>query len=251
MARITTPAWLTLFTLITAGGCQQAEPPAAREPAPVTKPTGEFVDKPASDTGASATIEETTKVHRLATTKRSPFDAFTYLNRIPEKPDEGESAVDLAGRITGRLANQEGRVLLKLPTGMNRESYLGFKTFLRYEGEVSVGNCVACHTPLEFTDAKSHVVAKGMSATVTPSLRNLLQAKVDVRQALLAKLAVSRKKRAGEADDVDAAYAQMNISEQDIPRLVAFIHLLNDVSDGDFRKLVLGAEVLDTSGDIE
>ena len=35
-------------------------------------------DKPASN-------EAQTKVHRLATPYRSPFDAFVYVNRIPDK----------------------------------------------------------------------------------------------------------------------------------------------------------------------
>jgi len=33
--------------------------------------------------------------------------------------------------------------------------------------------------------------------------------------------------------------------------LVAFIELLNDVPDEDFRNLILNATLLDTSGDIE
>ena len=119
------------------------------------------------------TIEVKTKVHRLATTKRSVFDAFTYVNRLPEKPGEEESPGDFAGRIFGRLANQEGRVLLKLPAGMDRESYLGFKTFIRYEGNGRVGNCAACHIPAEFTDLETHVVIRGGVGTMTPSLRNL------------------------------------------------------------------------------
>ena len=43
----------------------------------------------------------------------------------------------------------------------------------------------------------------------------------------------------------------MNISEEDIPGLVAFLELLNDVPDDDFRNLIRGVRLLDTSGDIE
>ena len=125
------------------------------------------------------TIEQKTRVHRLSSSKRAAYDAFVYVNRIPEKTAKGETAEDLAGRIFGRLANQEGRILLKLPAGMNRESYLGFKTFFRYEGRAKVGNCAACHTPAEFTDLKSHVVTKGGSPKPTPSLRNLKKRKVE------------------------------------------------------------------------
>ena len=87
-------------------------------------------------------IEEQTKVHRLESSQRAIFDAFTYVNRIPEVVEEDESPLQLAGRIFGRLGNQEGRILLKLPPGMDKESYLAFKTFYRYEGE-QAGNCAA------------------------------------------------------------------------------------------------------------
>ena len=197
------------------------------------------------------TIEEKTKVHRLATTKRSVFDAFAYVNRLPEEPGEDESPGDFAGRIFGRLANQEGRILLKLPGGMDRESYLAFKTFFRYEGKSRVGNCATCHVPAEFTDLKTHVVIRGGSPKLTPSLRNLGNAKAEIRKAVLGKIRASRQKRSGDADDIDAEYGAMNITEKDVPGLVAFITLLNDVPDSRFRHLILEATVLDTSGDIE
>lgn len=204
-----------------------------------------------SATGEHKSVEKQTKVHRLSSNKRAIYDGFVYLNRIPEKAQEGESASDVAGRIFGRLANQEGRVLLKLPAGMTRESYLGFTTFLQYEGTTSVGNCVACHAPAEFSDLKKHVVTKGGAPTPTPSLRNLKKRNTDLRKAILAKIAASRQKRSGAADDIDDAYAKINLSKQDVPRLVAFLDLLNDVSDADFRKLILDAKLLDTSKDIE
>jgi len=210
-------------------------------------------NKPTADAARREplSIEEKTSVHRLATTKRSVFDAFAYVNRLPEKPEQGETAEDLAGRIFGRLANQEGRILLKLPAGMDRKSYLGFKTFLRYEGTASVGNCAACHTPVEFTDLMSHVVTQGGSAKPTPSLRNLGQRRVDLRKALLDKIAASRQKRSGNADDIDEAFASINIGPEDVASLVAFLCLLNDVSDKQFRNLILNASVLDTSEDFQ
>ena len=39
----------------------------------------------------------------------------------------------------------------------------------------------------------------------------------------------------------------MKLSERDIPGLVAFLKLLEDVPDDRFRNLILGAKVLDTS----
>ena len=137
--------------------------------------------------------------------------------------------------------------MLKAPAGMDRVAYDGFKTFLGYEGTASVGNCAACHTPADFTDGKSHVVRKGEIAKPTPSLRNLAKRKVDLRKALLKKLEASRQKQSGKADEISDVYSAMKLSERDIPGLVAFLKLLEDVPDDRFRKLILGAKVLDTS----
>jgi hypothetical protein len=199
----------------------------------------------------ATSIEEQTRVHRLATNKRAAFDAFVYVNRIPEKPSKGETSEDFSGRVFGRLANQEGRILLKLPPGMNRKAYLGFKTFLRYEGKTSVGNCAECHSAPEFTDLQKHVVSQGELAKPTPSLRNMKKRRVDIRKALKGKIAASQQKRTGKLSKIDDQYAKINIGEKDIPHLVAFLNSLEDVSDKEFRKLILDATVLDTSKDIE
>ena len=201
----------------------------------------------AADSGKKASIEAKTRIHRLATTRRSAFDAFSYVNRIPEKPYDDETAEEFAGRIFGRLANQEGRVLLKAPPRMDRLAYDGFKTFLRYEGAVSVGNCAACHTPADFTDGASHVVSKGGTAKPTPSLRNLVKRRVDLQKTLLQKLETSRQIQTGTAADISDLYTAMNLSERDIPGLTAFLKLLDDVPDDQFRKLILDANVLNTS----
>ncbi len=207
----------------------------------------------AADDATDKSIAEKTKVHRLSTTNRAPYDAFVYVNRIPETPKAGESADDLAGRIFGRLANQEGRILLKLPPGMDRETYLAFKTFFRYEpeGNLGVGNCAACHTPTEFTDFKKHVVGKGGSAKPTPSLRNLDLSDADLEAVIIQKIAVANQKRSGEADDVSDSYAKIAITKEDVPGLVKFLSQLNDVKDAEFRKLILDATLLDTSEDNE
>ncbi len=200
---------------------------------------------------SGCTPETKPKVHRLVSAKRAIYDAFVYVNRIPEKPEEGETPEDIAGRIFGRLANQEGRVLLKLPGGMDRNSYLAFKTFFRYEGKKQVGNCGACHSPAEFADSKTHVVTKGGKPTSTPSLRNLKMGKEDLGKAILAKIAASRQKQAGEADEIDGAYSIMRLDEADVAGLVAYLGLLTDVPDDKFRDLILEATVLDTTGDLE
>ena len=86
---------------------------------------------------------------------------------------------------------------------------------------------------------------------MTPSVRNLRQTKVDVAKAIMAKITASRQKKSGEAEEIDDAYAVMSLDEEDVAGLVAFIELLNDVPDEDFRNLILNATLLDTSGDIE
>ena len=200
---------------------------------------------------SACTPETKPKVHRLVSARRAIYDAFVYVNRIPEKPEEGEAPIDLAGRIFGRLANQEGRVLLKLPAGMDRDSYLAFKTFFRYEGKKQVGNCAACHSPEEFADSETHVVTKGGEAVATPSLRNLNLGRKDLEKVIHGKIAASRLKQSGEADEIDGAYSIMRLGKEDVPGLVAYLRLLKDVPDDKFRGLILEATVLDTTGDLE
>jgi len=188
-----------------------------------------------------SSIEENTKIHRLATTNRSVYDAFVYLNRIPDKVDEDEEILDFTARVFSLLANQEGRVLIKLPKGMNREAYLGYKTFLSTDAKVSNGNCVVCHAPEKFTDLKKHVLSEGAKALPTPSLRNMNKRKVDVAKALRSKLAAADKP--GAPKD----YQLMKLDKADLVHLEAFLKLLDDVEDKKFRELILQAKVLDTS----
>ena len=211
-------------------------------------------------------IEKKTRIHRLATAKRSVFDAFSYLNRLPDKPYDEETSDEFSGRIFGRLANQEGRVLLKAPAGMDRSAYEGFKTFLRFEGTVSVGNCSACHTLPGFSDDRLHIVTRGGQARRTPSLRKTSQRKtsqrktsqrntgqrsVDLQKALKMKLEASHLKKSGEADRISDEYSAMQLSAQDVSNLIAFLKLLDDVSDERFRELILKASVIDMSSDSE
>ncbi len=116
-------------------------------------------------------MEETMRIHRLASTNRSIYDAFTYVNRLPEEPFDDETAEDFAARISSRLANQEGRILLKAPPGMSVPAFNGYRIFMQFQGETGVGNCAACHTPQSFTDGRRHVVTPGGRPKQTPSLR--------------------------------------------------------------------------------
>lgn len=205
------------------------------------------------DAQEGQSIEARTQIHRLSSTQRATYDAFVYVNRIPEKPRPDESAVDLAGRILGRLANQEGRILVKLPPGMDRDAYEAMKTFYRFTGlgNEKVGNCAVCHTPIEFTDFQHHVVEPGGVAVPTPSLRNLADRQVDISQALRDKIAAAQQKRAGTADEIADPYTGIKITNDDIPGMVKFLGLLNDVEDGAFRELILNSTLLDTAPEIE
>ena len=186
-------------------------------------------------------IEEKTKIHRLNTNQRSAYDAFVYLNRIPAKADEGEEILDFTARVYSLLANQEGRVLIKLPKGMRREAYLGYKTFMRTDAKVSNGNCVTCHTPEKFTDLKKHVVNQNGKALPTPSLRNLAKRKVNIAKVLQSKLAAAKK------PDASKDYKLMKLNKTDLTHLEAFLKQMNDVDDKTFRELILKSNVLDTS----
>ena len=166
------------------------------------------------------------KIHRLETTKRSRFDAFAYLNRIPLEREIDETPDDLSGRILGRLANQEGRVLVKLPPGMNRDAYQGFKIALDSGQALHAGSCFSCH---QLPDCSLTT-----SKPVTPSLRNASHSMKQLRQTL-------------KTD----AHHNLQLDEGDLTRLLALLKILKDVPDADFRNLILNATVLDTSGDLE
>ena len=188
-------------------------------------------------------IEQKTKIHRLDTKERAPYDAFIYLNRIPAKADEDEALLDFTARVYSRLANQEGRILIKLPQGMTREAYLGYKTFLSTDAKVSNGNCVACHVPEKFTDLKLHTLNVDSPPRPTPSLRNLAKRKVNIAKALQAKLT------AAKAPDAPKDYQLIKLNKDDLKHLEAFLRQLNDVDDKKFRPLILKATILDTSQD--
>ena len=170
--------------------------------------------------------EKQMKIHRLETTKRSRFDAFAYLNRIPLEREIDEIPDDLSGRILGRLANQEGRVLVKLPPGMNRDAYQGFKIALDSGQALHAGSCFSCH---QLPDCSLTT-----SKPVTPSLRNASYSMKQLQQTM-------------KTDP----HHNIQLDEGDLTRLLALLQILKDVPDADFRNLILNATVLDTSGDLE
>ena len=179
-----------------------------------------------SPTAKKGRTEKEMKVHRLETEKRSPFDAFAYVNRIPLERESDETTDDLSGRILGRLANQEGRVLVKLPPGMNRDAYLGFKIALDSAQARHAGNCFSCH---QLPDC-----SLATSKPVTPSLRNTFYSIKQLQQFM-------------KTD----SHRNLQLDEGDRTQLLALLKTLSDVSDTEFRNLILNATVLDTSGDLE
>lgn len=195
-------------------------------------------------------VEEELAVHRLVAETTSPYDAFAYLNRIPTELGEGETAVDFGGTVIfSRLANQEGRVELKIVEGFNRSAYLGYKAFMRAWSEkgAAVGNCVVCHTPPAFTDGKKYIVDESGVAKVVPSLRNLEKSDKDVEAILQRKVKMADMARANDEGDIDEAYKIIRLSESDVKDLVQFMGSLNEISKEGFRDLILNAEILDTT----
>ncbi|MEC7597341.1 MAG: hypothetical protein VX936_03140, partial [Planctomycetota bacterium] len=158
------------------------------------------------------------------TTFRSPFDAFLYVNRIPTELEQGESPAELAGRILGRLANQEGRVLVKLPPKMDLMGYEGFKFVLEESAAESIRGCLQCHSLPK--------LGRPDSTPPIPSLRNRSLSPAELKRALSTK--------------VHQATA-MSMTELD--QLHAFMNTLSDLPDNDFRNSILKATVLDLNGD--
>ena len=179
-----------------------------------------------SPTAENLPTEKKMQIHRLETKKRSRFDAFAYLNRIPLERESDETPDDLSGRILGRLANQEGRVLVKLPPGVNRTAYQGFKIALDSGPALHAGNCFSCHQL-----PNSSLTT---STPPTPSLRNASFSMKQLRQAMMTE-----------------THRNIQLDEGDLNRVLALLQTLNDVPDAEFRNLILNATVLDTSGDLE
>ena len=179
-----------------------------------------------SPTVENLPTEKQMQIHRLETKKRSRFDAFAYLNRIPLERESDETLDELSGRILGRLANQEGRVLVKLPSEMKRDAYQGFKIALNSGQALHAGNCFSCHQLPSCSLTTSN--------PVTPSLRNASFSMKQLRQAMKTN-----------------SHRNIQLDEKDLSQLLALLQTLKDVPDADFRNLILNATVLNTSGDLE
>ena len=183
--------------------------------------------------GSQVADESSLRVHRLNSAKRSVFDAFVYVNRIPVVPKADESQTDLTGRILGRLANQEGRVLIKLPPGMDRAAYNGFRFALDYDvqtatknanGQPQFGTCFDCHTLPD--------LGNGTSKPTIPTLRNLELPARRLRELIR-----------------NETHQHIRVDDNAINSLSQFLKILSDVPDSNFRNLILNATVLDTSGE--
>ena len=161
----------------------------------------------------AVSMEKQTSVHRLDNSRRSAFDAFVYVNRIPNEPNNGESPEDFAGRIQSRLANQEGRIQIKLPSEMARNAYLGFKHFLNSKAE----------------------------AWWEASVLSNQERKVKLQKVIQQEIAAGKADHHGDA---------AGIEKTDIENLLAFLSSLEGVTDEEFRTSIINAEVLDTSKDI-
>jgi hypothetical protein len=107
----------------------------------------------------------------------SPFDRFLILNRLPRRPDTGESALDYARRLRAALDRPEALKPLANPDrlsfahhdhgfGFGSDEIAGLRIFLAEpagaaasDAEIAaggIGNCVACHAPPTFSDFGFH-----------------------------------------------------------------------------------------------
>ncbi|MEE2642514.1 MAG: sulfatase-like hydrolase/transferase, partial [Planctomycetota bacterium] len=161
------------------------------------------------------------RIHRLKSKKRSAFDALVYVNRIPIEPDDEETQEDLSYRIFSRLSNQEGRVQIKLPPTMSREAYEGFKIAVAPGKVAHAGQCTQCHRLPDFAD--------NLNKQVVPSLRNRNDS-----LARLSKILANRTHR------------EIRLDENDIKHLYQWLQTLKDVTDSEFRNLIIRSTVMDS-----
>jgi len=197
--------------------------------------------------------EEDLSIHRLAAETTSPYDAIAYLNRIPLEPSEGQTPVQYAGAVIySRLSNIEGRVQVKILEGFDRDAYFGYKSFMRAwpDPGQGIGNCVSCHTPANFTDDAKHIVDDSGEAKITPSLRNHKKSDKELEAIIRQKLLMAKKARDGSAK-IDEAYKVIELKESDVKEMVRFLQSLNEVPKETFRKIIVEAEILDTTDIIE
>lgn len=137
-------------------------------------------------------------------------------------PEDDETQDDLAGRILGRLANQEGRVLVKLPPGMSRQAYDGFKQALEFSDSLQSAYCTTCHHLPDFADPTA--------ATPAPSLRNRSYTDDQFQRFMQSE-----------------SHKKLVLTNAQTHAVHAFIKTLTDVPDADFRPLIINAQVTDVT----
>jgi cytochrome c peroxidase len=101
----------------------------------------------------------------------SPYDLFLVKNQLPTKPDEGESSLTYARRLSKLIQQrtqfkwvvpgQDGRFQLHAqPFQFGEAELKGLQLFLSEPQQTGskekIGNCIACHAPPQFTDHRLH-----------------------------------------------------------------------------------------------
>lgn len=194
--------------------------------------------------------EEDLGIHRLTATTTAPFDAFAHMNRVPQELTEGETPASYSGVILySRLRNQEGRIEVKVLKGFDGNAYYGYKNFLRTWADIDgigVGGCISCHVPPTFSDGLEHIVDASGEAKATVSLRNLKKTDKELEAIVRSKMKMAEMARAGEGN-IDDAYKATQLKDRDVKQLVAFLQSLNEIPKDKFRKIILDAEILDTT----
>ncbi len=95
-------------------------------------------------------------VRTLNTRKDSPYDKFIELNRLDNRPANGESGKAFAQRLLANINSLESKAAIKLTKDFGATALEGLRIFFRTEGSNSAGNCATCHTPPLFTDFSFH-----------------------------------------------------------------------------------------------
>jgi hypothetical protein len=105
----------------------------------------------------------------------SPYDVFLKLNALPRRPNDGESPLDYARRLRSALESLPAPEWVtpdmgsythhSAPFAFGPTELKGLEVFLAEPlgpvlppeaGGGGVGNCLACHTPPDFTDHRFH-----------------------------------------------------------------------------------------------
>jgi cytochrome c peroxidase len=100
----------------------------------------------------------------------SPYDLFLQKNGLPVAPENDESNLKYSGRLLSLLEQQKSFKWVTTPRDgafklhdqpyrFGKTELQGLKIFLARphdSGRARVGNCVACHTPPQFTDHRLH-----------------------------------------------------------------------------------------------